>query len=329
MIETNALAYPDELGQSIHKPLRPAVLADASALSPYARRQIMVLSGARPIRYAAELVFTWASIAAFIAAGVHFDSIIVTLLAIFLIGTRQMSLALLLHEQVHRLGLRSKYADWLINIFAVYPLFVTTVEDYAKVHLSHHKYCFTKDDPDFLRKAGEEWTFPKTAGQLLTIALRDLTAMNLVRLIRGKTAHKTEEFTRRNPSPKWLRIGFFIAAAAALTWLGGWTIFLVYWVIPAMTVTQLLVRWIAVCEHQYNVENGTIHETTPLIQLSWWQRLLMPDLNFGYHCYHHMHPGVSFSNLPKVHAIYQGEGLVDESAIFKGQGAYLRHLLAK
>jgi fatty acid desaturase len=329
MMKTTTLDYQGTAEAGVKSPLRPAILADASALSLSARREVMILSGARPIRYAAELVLTWASIAAFIAAGVYFDSLIVTILAIFLIGTRQMALALLLHEQVHRLGLRSKYADWMINVFAVYPLFVTTVEDYAKVHLSHHKYCFTKDDPDFLRKSGEEWTFPKSLGKLLTIAARDLTAMNLLRLIRGKTAHATEEFTRRNPSPKWLRIGFFIAAAAGLTWLGGWTIFLVYWVIPAMTVTPLLVRWIAVCEHEYNIENGTIHETTPLIQLSWWQRLLMPDLNFGYHAYHHMHPGVSFSNLPKVHAIYQREGLVDESAVFKGQGAYLKHLLAK
>lgn len=310
------------------KPLRPAVLAEASALSSAARREIMALSGARPGRFAAELLLTWVSIAAFVAAGVYFDNLALTLLCIFLIGTRQMALALLLHEQVHRLGMRSKYADWFINVFAVYPLFVTTVEDYAKVHLSHHKYCFTKDDPDFLRKAGDEWTFPKTLGQLVMIAVKDLTAMNLVRLIRGKTAPRTTEFERRNPSPKWLRFAFFAVAAAALTALGGWTVFFIYWVIPAMTVTQLMVRWIAVCEHQYNIENGTIHETTPLIQLKWWQRALMPDLNFGLHAYHHMHPGVSFANLPKVHEIYRKEGLVDESAIFHGQGAYLKFLLS-
>jgi fatty acid desaturase len=327
-MKTHLLDFPVETEQSIHKPLRPAVLADASELPLDAKREIMVLSGARPIRFAAELVLTWATIAALMAAGVYVDHWAVTLLCIFLVGTRQIALGLLLHEQVHRLGWRSKYADWLINVFAVYPLFVTTVEDYAKVHLSHHKYCFTKDDPDFLRKAGEEWTFPKPLAQLLAIALRDLTAMNLLRLIRGKTAHATTEFARRNPSPKWLRIGFFIAAAAVLTLVGGWKIFLLYWVVPAMTVTQLLVRWIAVSEHQYNIENGSIHETTPLIELTWWQRLIMPDLNFGYHAYHHMHPGVSFSNLPKVHAIYKREGLVDETAIFHGQWAYLKHLVA-
>jgi fatty acid desaturase len=92
---------------------------------------------------------------------------------------------------------------------------------------------------------------------------------------------------------------------------------------------QLMVRWIAVSEHQYNIENGTVHQTTPLIKLAWWQRILTPDLNFGLHAYHHLHPGVSFANLPKIHQIYVRSGLVDEGAIFYGQGQYLRYLLSE
>ena len=310
------------------RPLRPAVLGDARDLSPVSRREILALSGARPARFGLELAWTWSVIAALMAVGVFAHNVFVSAACIVLIGTRQMALALLLHEQVHRLGWRSKYADWIINVFAVFPLFVTTVEDYAKVHLSHHKYCFTKDDPDFLRKAGEEWAFPMSLGKLLRIVGRDVTGMNIVRLIRGKTAPKTTEFTRRHPTPKWLRIGFFAAAAATLTFVGGWTAFLVYWLLPILTVTQVMVRWIAICEHEYNVENGSIAETTPLILLSWWQKLLAPDLNFGLHAYHHMHPGVSFANLPKVHKIYQREGLVDESAIFHGQADYFKYLVS-
>lgn len=234
----------------------------------------------------------------------------------------------LLHEQVHRLGLRSKYGDWVVNFFAVFPLVVTTVEDYAKVHLSHHSYFFTSKDPDFIRKAGPEWTFPQTAYSIFKIVLRDVTAMNLVRLIKGKTAPRTDEFTRRYPTPRWLRIVFFGVLASLLTATGGWTIFLIYWILPLLTVAQLMIRWIAVAEHEYNIENGTVIETTPIIELTWWQKVLMPDLNFGYHAYHHLHPAVSFALLPQLHEIYRREGLVDDSAVFKGQGAYLRHLLA-
>lgn len=329
-MNTTVLTYPIGAAETASPGiLRPAVLADASALSPAAKREIMAMSGARPARFATKLATTWLSVAALIAIGVYVDNLAVSLLCAFLVGTRQMVLALLLHEQVHRLGLRSKYADWIINVFAVFPLFVTTVEDYAKVHLSHHKYCFTKDDPDFIRKSGAEWTYPMTKKQLLGIVLRDLSGLNVIRLIRGKKAHATAEFTRRHPTPKWLRIGFFVALAAMLTVVGGWKVFLLYWVLPIMTVTQLMLRWIAVAEHEYNIEDGSIHQTTPLLQPNWWQRIVFPDLNFGLHVYHHMHPGVSFGNLPKVHEIYKREGLVDDSAIFYGQGAYLKYLVSK
>jgi fatty acid desaturase len=305
-----------------------AVLGQGSDLSSAGRQAVQGLSGDRPLRFGIALLRTWISIAAIITVGVWADRWWVTLICIILIGGRQSVLGLLLHEQVHRLGWRSKYADWLVNLFAAFPLFVTTVEDYAKVHLSHHKYFFTPKDPDFLRKAGAEWTYPKALGAFLLIALKDITALNLVKLIKGKSGGKIAEFERRTPTPVWLRLAFFAVLATVLTVLGGWKIFLLYWVVPAMTFTQLIVRWIAISEHQYNIEDGTVHETTPLLQQAWWEKLVLPNMNFGYHAYHHMHPGVSFSNLPKVHAIYQKEGLVDETKVFRSQGALLKFLLS-
>jgi fatty acid desaturase len=60
--------------------------------------------------------------------------------------------------------------------------------------------------------------------------------------------------------------------------------------------------------------------------LPWWQRLLLPDMSFNLHLHHHHHPNVSFSNLGRVHRLYRRHGLLDESAVFNGYGAYLRHL---
>jgi fatty acid desaturase len=310
--------------------LRPAVTGGPERLSRAARAEIANLAGARPLRFLVELTVNWLVVLVVIAGGVYFDNPFVTALCLVLIATRQMVFALLLHEQVHRLGLRMKYGDWIVNILAVYPLIATTVEDYAKVHLSHHKYFMTPRDPDFLRKSGHDWTFPASIKTVARIILRDITGLNTVQLIRGKTAPSAvSEFARRIPSPRWLRIGFYICVAAVLTAVHGWGVFLLYWLLPLLTITQLLVRWIAVIEHKYNVENATVFEVTPLIQLKWWQKVLIPDLNFAMHAYHHFHPGVSFSNLPKVHSIYMREGLVDKTALFDGQGAFLRYLVRR
>ncbi len=306
--------------------LRPALLGDS--LSAEGRAKVIALSGARPLRYMLEVAITWLTIAGLILIATYAHSLAVSVFCIFMISTRQTALALLMHDQVHRLGLRTKYGDWLVNLMIGYPLLVSTVEDYAKVHLAHHKYYFTSSDPDFLRKAGEEWTFPKSIPAILMIIARDITGLNVLRLIKGKKATKSAEFNRRNPSPRWLRIGFFVTLVTVLTLLQGWTIFLLYWMLPLLTMTQVLIRWGAVAEHEYNVEGGSVLDTTPIVELKWWQRIIFPDLNFGYHVYHHFHPGVSFSKLSEVHQIYRDEGLVEESAIFKGQGAYLKHLIA-
>jgi fatty acid desaturase len=310
--------------------LRPAVLAGPERLSSASRAKIQALTGARPRRFYLELLVNWLVVAAVIAVGHHFHNVFVTVLCIIAVATRQMVFGLLMHEQVHRLGARSTYADWIVNVLAVYPLFVTTIEHYARVHLAHHKYFMTDQDPDFLRKAGHDWSFPANLKTVLRIVISDLTGINTIALIRGKTSARDQgEFQRRLPSPKWLRPTFYLAAAVVLTLVHGWLTFLIYWVIPLLTATQLFVRWIAVVEHKYNVRDATVHSITPLIRLRWWQKILFPDLNFAMHVYHHMHPGVSFSNLPKVHEIYKSEGLVDDTAIFHGQGAFIRYLVKR
>lgn len=310
--------------------LRPTLRGGPDCLSDAGRSAVIALQGPRPALFWFHVALNWLLIAAAIAIAQWSGNLFVVLVAILFIATRQMVFGLLLHEQVHRLGSRSKYADWFVNVFVVYPLFVTTVEDYAKVHLSHHKYFFTSKDPDFLRKNGPKWTFPMRLADLLKIALRDVTSLNTIALIRGKTAPRNaEEFQRRNPTPKWLRVLFFVSAGALITIFGVWPQFLLYWVLPVVSITQLLVRWIAVIEHQYGVENAHVHDVTPMIRLKWWQKLLFPDMNFAMHVYHHHHPGVSWANLPRVHEIYKAEGLIDESAIFQGQGAYLSYLVKK
>ncbi|MEK6662407.1 MAG: fatty acid desaturase [Pseudomonadota bacterium] len=302
------------------------VLGDRQSLSATARAEILALGGPRPQPFLLTALYAWAVIIGVVWWALDAQSVWVTLLAIVIVATRQNMLALLVHDQAHCLGFPAKPGDLIANLLAGYPLLVLTVEDYAQVHLSHHKYFFTEKDPDFLRKSGPEWTFPMPGRQLGKLLLTDLLGLNVWGLIKGKKL-QGEAFKRPHPTPKWVRWGFYACLVGALTATHAWGVFLLYWVVPLLTVFQVIVRWGAICEHKYNLLHASIAESSPIILPRWWEKMLLPNLNFTLHPYHHFFPGVSFSMLPKVHAIFCREGLIDDNRVFHGYAAYLKYLI--
>lgn len=297
-------------------------------LSPAAKAEIKALSGARPKTFALTLATTWASIALAIGAAIYLDNIFLSIFVVFFVATRQNLLALLVHEQTHYLGLKSRYGDWIANLLTAYPLVAASIESYAKIHLRHHRHYFTQEDPDFLRKNGAEWTFPMAPGKLALLFLSDLVGLSFIRILlkRAKTLNDTA-FKRKNPSPAWLKPVFFLAVAAVLTLVGGWGYFLLYWMLPLLTILPAIIRWGAICEHIYGQENISVEDSSPVILPTTLNKILLPNLNFAMHPYHHFFPGVSFGNLPALHRVFEREGLVNQAMVFDGQGDYLKFVL--
>lgn len=310
------------------QPLPPALLGDKHALSAKGRDELDSLNRRSPKAFLKELFLAWTFIFAIIALATRLDMFWMNVVAIIVIATRQNVLALLLHEQAHCLGFKAKPGDLVVNLLVAYPLLLTTVENYSQVHLSHHRFYFTDQDPDLLRKTGHEWTFPMPAARLLKLFATDLSGFNLVKFIKGKQATKGyEKYKRPSKIPTWVRSAYLAILATILIWSGAWPQFLLYWVLPLMTVFQVIVRIGALCEHVY-IPGAGVPETSPTIEPLWWEKLLLPNLNFNLHPYHHFYPGIPFDNLPKAHAIFQREGLIDEANVFKGYGAYFKYLVA-
>jgi len=300
-------------------------------LSPRAKAEIKALSGARPGRFLATLATTWITIGLAVALACLARNMVVSALTIYLVATRQNILGLLIHDQTHQTGLNSRYGDLIVNCLAGYPLFVITVEGYARVHLAHHRHFFTRDDPDFLRKNGADWTFPMAPGRLAMLFLQDLTGLSVIRLLmrRHYDGEPGSTFKRKHPSPRGARILFLAALLTGLTLTGGWSLFLLYWVVPLVTVLPAIVRWGAICEHRYGEQGAALEDSTPVILPTRLSKLLLPNLNFTMHVYHHYFPAVSFANLPMVHAIFVREGLVRDDMIHRSQLDYLRHILSE
>lgn len=294
------------------------------------RKEIFRLVGARPGRYLLEAAITWALIVGSTSLALLIDNFFVTVLTIIFIATRQNVLGLLVHEQTHQLGFRNRFGDCVANAVAGYPLvfIALTVENYSKVHLSHHSHYFSRKDPDFVRKNGVDWIFPMKKARLLALFLKDISGLTMLKNIKGKIGQiENRTATRSNPTPISVTITYFVAVAGLLSYFDLWWVVLIFWILPLVTVVQVLVRWGALCEHTYGIERAQVEDTSPIIILSCWEKLLVPNLNFTFHPYHHYFANVSFSELPKVHEIFVREGLVRKETIFNGYLEYARFLL--
>ena len=309
-------------------PLPSMVKGGRGALSKPARKKIRALMGPRPKAFLFQLIFAWIVIFGAIILAEQLNAWWATVLAILVVATRQNVLALLVHEQAHHLGFASRWGDLFVNLTAGYPLIFITVQDYAQIHLAHHKYFFDEKDPDFRRKSGEEWAFPMPRAQLMKLFLKDVLGFNVIKLYKGKRLKKSQKvpFKRQLEIPKWAHNAFLLTVLAVLIVTGTWDEFLIYWMIPLLTIFQVIVRWGALCEHKYNLPDAPVEDATPVIALRWWERLLLPNLNFHYHLYHHYFSNVAFCNLPKVHQIFREEGLVQEQNVFRGYSGYFRAL---
>lgn len=306
--------------------LPAAVCMDKKKLSAHQKEIINSLKGDNPWCFFKTILLNWVIILSVISGAVYINNFFVTVLAIIIIATRQNVFGLLIHDQAHRLGLSSSLGDGIANLLAGWPLLVLSVESYAKVHITHHAYYFTKHDPDFIRKNGRDWSIPIKGRVMLKILLKDIFAMNLIETIQSKKIdmHKV----KREPYFSiWWRIAYYLFFAGLFTYYGLWSIFFIYWVIPLVTVFQIIVRLGALTEHKYNILGPTPEDSTPLIILRWWEKILLPNLNFTYHIYHHAYPNISFDKLPLVHELYKSAGLVREEHVFYGYRSFIRYLM--
>jgi fatty acid desaturase len=309
------------------EPLPNPMLGGKDALSPEGKKEIKTLSGPRPGRFLFELGLNWAVIGVTMWTATWINNLWFYLFVIYFIGTRQNILGLLIHEQTHYLCSRKRWGDAVTNLFAAWPIVVVSIEGYAKIHLAHHSYYFSENDPDFIRKNGKEWTFPMKVRFLCWLFFKDAIGGTFIALLTGKKEPSNELISRPAVFPMWVRLLYYAVIIGLSVWLGFWELLLLLWVVPLLLVLPVIVRFSAICEHKYNVLGGKLEESTATIILSWWERMLLPRLHFNYHIYHHYYPGIAFSNLPKVHALFEKEGLVNKDNLFGGYLAYFRRLL--
>ena len=105
----------------------------------------------------------------------------------------------------------------------------------------------------------------------------------------------------------------------------GW-IYFFFWVLPAVTALQVILRIRGVAEHA-GYQPGPDQRLNSRTVVNPVQTFLFAPHNVNYHIEHHQYPGVPFYNLPKLHRLMMQHRLIPEKNLYFGYGQVIRDIV--
>ena len=231
--------------------------------------------------------------------------------AFVLIGGGQHGLAMATHEFAHYSGwpgkrrLNDVLGGWLFGAPVAIPLAI-----FRHRHFEHHRTFGTDHDPKTVYRHSVRGV------RLLREIVRGLTAWEFIDHARIARARHAHDAAAGNPGPSLAgALPSLLAAQSAVALVfalvaSPW-LYVTLWLLPLVTLSQLLQTIRAIIEHRPLEERmdanrgsryygGTPGPFVRRVRASWWERLLVCKLNFGFHAEHHLWPQVSYQYLPTL-----------------------------
>lgn len=262
----------------------------------------------------ALIAHAWGMIFAAMAMFYVFPNPLTFILAIMIIGARQLGLAVLMHDAAHNALFRTvswnnSVSDWL----CAFPLLART-DAYRRYHLVHHTRTQQDDDPDLILSK----PFPITRKSLRRKLIRDLTGQT------GYQQRKAQILNALGPKELGLmgRLSHFNAklgkaflanliVLAACSALFHWSYYLMFWLLPFLTYHMAITRLRNIAEHAIVPDNNDAFRSSRTTRTSWLDRLIIAPYWVNYHVEHHLIMHVPCYHLPRFHKYLKDQGLGD------------------
>jgi fatty acid desaturase len=277
-------------------------------LSP---EQVQHLRGKSDLVGGLLVLHAWGLIAGSMALFVCWPNPISFVLAVMVIGTRQLGLAILMHDAAHGLLFDNRRLnEWVGTWLCAAPVF-TSLALYRPYHVTHHRHTQQAEDPDL----GLSAAFPITRKSLWRKIARDLT---------GRTAYRRrlEQF-RRGLAKEWRTFAANLVLLGTLSAAGYWWLYPVLWLVPLATWYQLVSRIRNIAEHAVVPDNDDPLRNTRTTRANWLERLFVAPYRVNYHLEHHLFMFVPCWRLPAAHRALLATGLGERMEIQPDYGAVL------
>lgn len=245
----------------------------------------------------------WIVIFAIIVLSLYFDNVLLYILAVVIIGTRQRALATILHESAHRvLAKNTKINDVLGKYFSGYFIF-QTFQKYAKSHvILHHNYLGKKNkvpDYDYYIESNlfDEATKRRFVKKHLILPLFFSKTPSFVNyLLKNRLGdYKDPEFKKV--------VMLWIAISAVFFYMNTFHLLILYWFVPLITTFPMVGWFIEMAEHFPIIENDDDIDKTWNRFSSKFELMFTGMHSENLHLTHHLMPNIPFWNLQKAHCI--------------------------
>jgi fatty acid desaturase len=269
----------------------------AKAAELLTREQVQRLRGKSDLMGALLVLHAWGLIFGSMALFAGFPNPITLVLAVMVIGARQLGLAILMHDAAHGLLFRNRRLnEWAGTWLCAAPVF-TSLQSYRPYHLAHHRHTQQADDPDL----GLSAPFPITPASLRRKIVRDLTGLTAYR-------RRLDQF-RVGPAKEWRSFMANLLLLGGLTAAGYWWLYSVLWLLPLATWYQLVSRVRNIAEHAVVPDNDDPLRNTRTTEAGFLARLLVAPYRVNFHLEHHLFMFVPCWRLPEAHRALLAAGL--------------------
>lgn len=297
----------EEFHDQARRRLAPEVVRRLSRLSPW--RSLFAVGG------------TWALIAAFATAALLWPHPLVLVAAILGIATQQHALAVLAHEATHYRLLPSRRLNDLAGQLCGAAVGISMFT-YRVVHRLHHNHLYQPSDPDMALQAG----YPRGRAYLLKRLAKDLAGLTTVKNYRyffglpganaetGKGQRPVDDtapaLSRAAVRDQRLVIAVHLASLPVLAVTGWWDEYLLLWILPLVTIVQLMLRFRAVAEHGAVPDTGDVRRASRTNMAPFYVRWFLFPHHVNYHIEHHLYPSIPHYRLPACHRALAQAGVL-------------------
>lgn len=247
------------------------------------------------------IIHAWSMIGAAMAFHALWPNPVSFIVAVIVIGSRQLGFEILMHDGAHGILMRNRgLNEWASQWMCAYPVFAD-MTPYRQYHLMHHRTTQQPDDPDLVLSA----PFPVTKWSFTRKMMRDVVGLTAVkqRYHQVRMAAK-EGFFKKLGRPLVANAVLFL-----LLWGAGRPLYyLLFWLVPLFTWHMAVMRIRNIAEHAVVPDNDDVMRNARTTYTSFLGRALLAPYWVNFHVDHHLMMYVPCFNLPRLHRLLLTKG---------------------